>query len=140
MAEMSESKHLSVSIARDIGYVYDFLSDPANFPKWASGLGTLRQVDGQWMAETPTGTMQVRFSGRNQYGVLDHWVITRPGVEIYIPFRVVVNGAGSKLIFTLFRPPGVDRDNFNADAEWVMRDLQAVKKYLEASGLKSKTS
>jgi hypothetical protein len=78
MAAMSESQHLSVSIARNAELVYDFLSDPANFPKWASGLGALRKVDGLWVADTPDGPMQVRFSERNPFGVLDHWVAPQP--------------------------------------------------------------
>ena len=59
---MSDVPHLSVSIARNAELVYEFLSDPANFPKWASGLGTLSRVDGLWVAQTPDGPMQVRFS------------------------------------------------------------------------------
>jgi len=133
MAEMSESRHLSVSIACDTALVYDFLSDPANFPKWASGLGSLHKVDDKWMAETPAGPMQVRFSERNPFGILDHWVVPQAGVQIYIPFRAVANGTGCELIFTLFRQPGMDRAKFEADAEWVKRDLNAAKRLLEAA-------
>jgi hypothetical protein len=133
MAEMSEVRHLSVSIARNAELVYDFLSDPANFPKWASGLGTLSRVDGLWVAQTPDGPMQVRFSERNPFGVLDHWVAPQPEVQIYIPLRVVAKGEGCELIFTLFRQPGMAQEKFEADAEWVKRDLNAAKHLLEAA-------
>ena len=129
---MSESRNLSVSIDRSAEQAYDFLSVPENFPKWASGLaGSLRQVDGEWVAETPNGPMKLRFSERNAFGVLDHWVYPQPGVEIYIPMRVVSNGGGCELVFTLFRPPGMTDEKFSADAEWVMRDLAAAKRVLE---------
>lgn len=128
----SESRNLSVSIACSLERAYAFLSLPENFPKWASGLaGSLRKADGQWVAETPGGVMKIRFSARNAFGVLDHWVSPRPDAEIYIPMRVVSNGGGCELIFTLFRQPGMNDDKFKADAEWVMRDLAAVKNMLE---------
>lgn len=131
MPMLSECRHLSVSIERSAGHVYDFLSDPASFPKWASGLGALRKVDGQWIAETPDGPMQVRFSGKNPLGILDHWVTPPSGAQIYIPLRVVANGSGCELIFTLFRQPGMDQAKFEADADWVSRDLDAAKHLLE---------
>lgn len=133
MARVSESHNLSVSINKGFEYVYDFLSLPENFPKWASGLaGSLRNIDGEWVADTPEGPMKVRFSDRNKFGVLDHWVFPKPGVEIYIPMRVVRNGSGCELIFTLFRLSEMTDEQLAADAEWVMRDLTAAKKLLEA--------
>ena len=93
---------------RTAAFVYDVLSDPTSFPKWASGLGTFSRVDGRWVTQTPDGPMHVRFSERNPFGVLDHWVTPRTDVPIYIPLRVVANGEGCELIFTLFRQPGME--------------------------------
>ena len=131
MAGTTESRNLSVSIERDADAVYAFLSVPENFPRWASGLGSLHRANGQWIAETPDGPMRVRFSESNAFGVLDHWVSPPSGVEIYIPLRVVRNGSGCELVFTLFRGPDMDQAGFEADAQWVMRDLKAAKQLLE---------
>ena len=128
----SESRNLSVSIERDADAVYAFLSLPENFPRWASGLGSLHRAKGQWIADTPDGPMTVRFSEPNALGVLDHWVSPPSGAQIYIPLRVVKNGSGCELVFTLFRQPGMDQARFEADAQWVMRDLKAAKQLLEA--------
>ena len=76
--------------------------------------------------------MIVRFSESNAFGVLDHWVSPPSGVQIYIPLRVVKNGTGCELVFTLFRQPDMDHARFEADAQWVMRDLKAAKQLLEA--------
>ena len=76
--------------------------------------------------------MKVRFTERNSFGVLDHYVIPELGVEVYIPLRVIANGTGSELIFTLFRLSDMSDEKFAADAEWVMRDLNALKSLLEA--------
>ncbi len=50
-----------------------FAADPANLPKWASGLGTsVELVDGQWIAEYPMGRVSLAFAPPNEYGILDH--------------------------------------------------------------------
>jgi hypothetical protein len=133
MAGIFETRNLSVSINRRPREVYDFASVPENFPKWASGLGkSIRKVNDEWVAETPQGPIKVRFTERNDFGVLDHYVIPKPGMELYIPMRVIANGAGSELIFTLFRLADMSDEKYAEDAEWVMRDLNALKKLLEA--------
>lgn len=69
MATMHQSRNLSVSINRDARDVYNFISVPENFRLWASGLGkALKNVNGEWVAETPEGPVKVRFSERNELG------------------------------------------------------------------------
>ena len=116
-----EARQLSVSINRAAEDTYAFLSVPENFPKWASGLA----------AALRDGLATVRFSERNAYGVLDHALDTPRG-SVYVPLRVVPRGEGCELVLTLFRRPQMSDDNFAADAEWVMRDLHAAKRILEA--------
>jgi hypothetical protein len=131
---MHPSRNLSISINRNAKDVYDFVCVPENFSLWASGIGkSLKKVNGEWIAETPQGPMKVRFTARNEFGILDHWVSLKPGVQVYIPMRVIANGNGSELIFTLFRLPDMSDEQFSADAEWVMRDLTSLKNLLEAS-------
>lgn len=129
----SEARKLSVSINRSAAEAYEFLWLPENFPKWASGLGTsLRQAGADWIAETPEGPVTVCFSERNSYGVLDHSVRLPRGRSIYVPLRVAARGDGCDLVLTLFRRPEMSDEKFAADAEWVMRDLHAAKRILEA--------
>jgi hypothetical protein len=86
----------------------------------------------KWIAETPQGSVKVRFTERNSFGVLDHYVIPELGLEIYIPMRVISNGTGSEVLFTLFRLSEMSDDKFAEDAEWVKRDLNVLKQLLEA--------
>jgi hypothetical protein len=133
MIKPCNSRSLGISIGCSLDRAYEFLRLPENFPKWASGLaGSLRKSDGGWVAETPEGPMKVRFSERNAYGVLDHWVFPMSGDPVYVPLRVVANGSGCELILTLFQLPGVAEGKFAADADWVMRDLKAAKALLES--------
>ena len=132
MADTFESRTITVRIARPRRDVYDFTAVPENFPRWASGLGkSLKSVDGEWIADAPEGPVKVRFTAPNDFGVLDHHVTIRPGVDIYIPMRVIANGTGTEVILTLFRLPDMTDDAFARDAEWVERDLRALKALLE---------
>ena len=133
MAGTLESRTLSVRIDRTPSDVYDFVSDPENFPKWATGLGSsIDMVGGEWIAQTLHGPTKVRFAERNTFGVLDHAVIPEVGAEVYIPMRVIANGGGSEILFTLFRSPDMSEANFAEDAAWVERDLVSLKTLLEA--------
>src|SRR5215475_438592 len=70
-----ESRTFSVRIDQPFAKVYEFLVDPANWNKWAFGLGkSLRRSDGGWIADSDDGMLKVRFTARNKYGVLDHTV------------------------------------------------------------------
>jgi hypothetical protein len=127
-----EARALTVRINRSAAEAYEFLSAPENFPKWASGLGaSLRRSGDDWVVETPEGPAIVRFSERNAYGVLDHQVRLPRGGTVYVPLRVIASGAGCDLVLTLFRRAEMTDAQFAADAEWVLRDLQAAKRLLE---------
>ena len=58
---------------------------------------------------------------------MDHYVDLGTGAEVYVPMRIVANGEGAEVLFTLFRQPDMSDDKFAADAEWVARDLIALK-------------
>jgi hypothetical protein len=128
-----EARAITVSIARPAGQVYDFAHKPESFPKWAAGLGAGLTRDGdRWIAHGPDGDVQVRFSPRNGYGVLDHWVTLPDGTEISIPLRVVANGDGAEVTLTLFRAPGIDAARFERDQGMVTDDLAKLKALLES--------
>ena len=128
-----EVRKLRVSIDRPTAEAYDFLSVPENFARWASGLGgSLRRAGGDWIAETAEGPVKVCFSERNTFGVLDHSVTLPQGRSVYVPLRVRPRSKGCELELTLFRQPEMSDEKFAADAEWILRDLNAAKRILEA--------
>ena len=127
-------KHISVSVNRSAAQVYEFASNPENLPKWAAGLsGMIEKVNEDWIAESPMGTVKVKFAEKNQFGVLDHDVTLPSGVKVYNPMRVFPNNDGSELIFTLYRRPDMSDQMFAEDAEAVTRDLEKLKTLLENS-------
>lgn len=132
MAGTFESRTLSMRIECGFEEAYEFLAVPENFPRWASGLArSLERAGGEWIAQGPDGPVRVRFSERNPHGVLDHHVTPEAGKEIHIPLRLIRNGGGCEILLTLFRAPGIGDEAFERDAEWVMRDLNALKSLLE---------
>lgn len=130
------ARHIGIGVARPAEEVYAFLADPLNFPRWAEGLGhSFVHVEGMtWRAETPIGPMRILFSEPNQHGVLDHAVIPDQGTAMHNPMRVVPNGDGAEVVFTLFQRDGMSDDEMAADAGMIARDLAALKALLERGG------
>ena len=56
----------------------------------------------------------------------------RDGQTFNNPMRVVPNGAGSLVTFTLFRQDGMSDAEFERDAGMIESDLQALKRVVEA--------
>jgi Polyketide cyclase / dehydrase and lipid transport. len=132
MVTMFASRTLSISIGRKPSQVYEFVSNPENLHKWAKGLGkSIKKQGADWTIDTPQGQMKFRFAEKNDFGVLDHYVTTAPGVEIYVPMRVLSNGNGSEIIFTLYRSPDMSDEMFAKDLKLVGEDLRTLKELLE---------
>lgn len=132
-----EARTVKIAIRRKWEDVYRYASVPENLPEWASGLTSGLQKSGnEWLADGPAGKLRLRFAPLNEFGVLDHWVTTETGEEVYIPLRVIANGENSEVVFTLFRLPGMDDEKFAADAAWVKRDLEKLRDLLEAQLMK----
>lgn len=126
---MPESRTLSILIPCNWQALYERIWHPKSFPEWASGLSNadMCQEGLVWKATGPSGTIRMRFTARNDFGVMDHWVELADGQTVYVPLRVIANGEGAEVQLTLFRQPGMTNDQFEEDAEWVRQDLAALK-------------
>lgn len=129
-----ESRHISTHIDRPARDVYDYASDPANLPEWAAGLGSsIERVDGRWVMESPMGRIVVDFAPSNEYGVLDHDVTLPSGQTVHNPFRVIADGDGSEVVFTVRRQPEATDEEFERDAAAVLADLRSLKQKVESA-------
>jgi hypothetical protein len=129
------SFHLSVRVERPFDEVRTYLSDPANMKEWAAGLATGldQRADGVWIGQGPgnSGSIEVRFAEGNPFGVVDHEVTLASGDVVRVPLRVMKNGDGSEVVFTLFRLPAMTDAELAADRSAVEKDLATLKAILE---------
>ncbi|MEV0559933.1 SRPBCC family protein [Dactylosporangium sp. CA-152071] len=130
---MMESRHVSRSINRSAGDVYAYASNPANLPAWAPGLlKSVEWVDGQWVADSDMGRILLDWAPDNPFGVMDHHVTVPSGETFYNPMRVTANGAGSEVVFSVRRQPGMTDEEFDRDCAAVQADLDALARILES--------
>ena len=97
---------MNISIKSDPKTVYDFISNLENLSRWApSTFPSIKEVDGEWIIDTPHGQNKVMLTERNSFGILDHHVRLTSGIEVYVPMRVVKNGDGSEVMLTVYQIP-----------------------------------
>ena len=124
---------IHTSIHRGWRAVHAFAAKPENMPLWASGLAAGLTRDGDdWIADGgPIGNVRVRFAPPNDFGIIDHRVTLPDGTVVDNALRVVPNGDGAEVMFTLLRQPAMDDAAFESDAAHVARDLEALKRLME---------
>ena len=128
-----KSKTLTISINCNPKRVYELVSNLENMPKWTKTFcRSIKKSNGEWIIETPQGPVKIKIAPKNDFGILDHTVIPAPGVEVFVPMRVVPNGQGSEVIFTLFQQPGMSDENFAKDQGMVKQDLATLKQVMES--------
>lgn len=125
---MLPSRSISLTIPRNWQDLYETIWKPEYFSKWASGLShaPLVQEGHYWKAKGPEGTVKIRFTEYNSLGVMDHYVDTGFGKEVYIPMRIIANQEGAEIVVTVFRQLLMSDEKFEHDITWVKRDLQTL--------------
>lgn len=125
---MLPSKTLSLTIPRNWVDLYETIWKPEFFPQWAAGLSDspLEAEGNYWKAKGPNGAVKVRFSEYNAFGVLDHWIDTGLGREIYMPMRVIANQEGAEVVITVYRQPFTTDERFAEDIALIERDLRSL--------------
>lgn len=128
-----KSRTLSVYIGASPERVYAFASNPENLPRWVpSFFKSVEPEGGDWVAETPLGRVGVEFVHDNDLGVLDHTIMLPSGVRLTNPMRVIANGDGSEILFTLMQREDMTDQQFREDAELVLDDLHVLRRLLES--------
>lgn len=131
-----ESRPVGIVIDAPADEVYSFIVDPSNLPLWAAGLAEsdVEEVDGHWFADSPMGRVEVVFAPRNPFGVADHRVITTEGRVFDNPLRVLANGDGAEVAFTVRRHEGMTLEQWDEDCGRVAADLETLRGLLERTG------
>ena len=83
--------------------------------------------------QVPGGRARITFAPPNPFGVLDHDVLTPAGETVHVPMRVLPDGDGSEVVFTVRPAPGTGEDEFARDVAAVRADLATLKAVLEST-------
>ncbi len=126
----AEARTLTISIDAPVQRVYAFVRDAEHLPRWVAFCKAVRREGDGWILTTDGGSMTLRFVDDNTLGVLDH-VVSTTDAEVHVPMRVVANGSGSEVLFTVFRAPAMTDEQLAADVALVERDLRSLKRLLE---------
>ncbi len=134
MSAPSSAVTLSATLRTPPDEVYAFIIDPRHLPLWAAGLAkSVEKRDGQWVVDSGSGEWIVEFAEHNAFLVADHVVTLPDGTKQLNPMRVLHNGLGSEITFTVFRA------EVATDAEWealqatIQADLEAIEPALRRS-------
>ncbi|PIJ50760.1 polyketide cyclase [Erwinia sp. OLTSP20] len=129
---MLPSYVVTQTIARNWVDLYETIWQPPFFSRWASGLsqGEMVAQGDRWKSRGPDGDVLIRFTDHNVYGIMDHYVGSGLGKEIYIPMRVIANQLGAQVMITLFRDDLTSEARFADDVAAVKRDLQTLNQLM----------
>lgn len=128
-----DSSHVATTIDRSAEEVYAFVSDAQNLPAWAAGLAEqeVEHVDDEWVVHSPMGRVRVAFAPANAFGVADHDVTLPSGEVVTNPLRVIPNGSGCDVMFTVRQRKGMSPAEFAADIDAVTADLARLRAVME---------
>jgi len=126
----------TVTIDRPASDVHAFLSDAANWPRWAVvNVLAAEPADepGWWRIATADGPAEIRIRADAGTGVLDHDFRDPddPGWMATVPARVVANGRGADFMMTIFQPLELGDDAFDRLLADAATELTTLKEVLE---------
>ena len=127
---------MSVTIDLRAQDVHAFLSNAANWPRWAVVnvlSATPAREPGWWEISTPDGSAELRIRADAATGIVDHDFRdpSEPGSLATVPARVLANGRGADVVMTIVQPSEVDSEAFDRVLESVETELAMLKKHLE---------
>ena len=136
---MMETRTISTSIARPPREVATDLADPGRHPTWATEFfaGPGEELgEGVWRMKVPAmgGEALMRIDADIEAGIVDLYLAPLDSeFGTPLPVRVVPNGAGSDVLFSLARMPGQTAQEFQDGVESMERELANLKTRLEDS-------
>ncbi len=123
----------SISIGAPVSKVFAFVSNLANWPKWAiANVVAVKPGSGEWWAmETRTGLGRIRIRPDEASGVLDYDLISS-GVQWTVSARVAPKDEGSVFTLEFTPPPSVSQETFDKQVALADKELARLKQLLES--------
>jgi uncharacterized protein YndB with AHSA1/START domain len=130
---VAKSRYISVRIARPADEVYRFVTDTTKLPLWAHGLNATVWTAGEAaLGQASDAPVEVCFAENNDFGVCDLQVTLPSGEVVTSPMRVVSDGEGSEVLFTLRPREGMGVDEIDDEQAAIAADLDRLREIIEA--------
>lgn len=130
---VSSSITKTISIEAPVSKVFTFVSNLANWPKWATAnVVAVKPGAGEWWAmETRTGLGRLRIKPDEALGTLDYDMVVS-GVQWAVSARVVSKGEGSEFSVTYSQPPSLSKEAFEKQMANADKELAKLKELMES--------
>ena len=134
MKTISRSAIKAVDIQAPFERVFGFLANPINWPRYA--VVNLRSVSpgehGWFKMVTKFGHGEIRVNPVKELGIIDHdW--RDPQANWTVPARIVGNGDGVTVMFTVFQPPIMTGEQFDQAMKEMDLEMNKLREVLESS-------
>ena len=110
--------------------VFRFLADVENLPRWATEFAReLKVVDGRMKVVNGLGEFLFEIRADEESGVIDMLVGPTDDELALFPTRVVrLPGDRSAFTFTMFQPPGMPDELFDAQYRSLLREFENIER------------
>jgi ketosteroid isomerase-like protein len=134
MKTIARSAIKSVDIQAPFERVFAFLANPINWPHYA--VVNLRSAspgeNGWFKMVTKFGAGEIRVTPVKELGILDHeW--RDPQAHWTVPARIVPNGDGVTVMYTLFQPPVMTDQQFDHAMKDMDIEMNTLRELMEGS-------
>lgn len=131
---IAKSNTKTIDISEHPTKVFEFLSNPLNWPKFA--ILNLRSIqtgkNGWYDIVSKNGQGKLRMLVNKEYGILDHiWEDTQATWKVFM--RAMSNGDGTSLSVTFFQPLQIDEKAMKASMNEMDIEFSKLKEILESN-------
>jgi hypothetical protein len=120
----------SISIAAPSSTVYEYLADASKVPAWAPAFAPrIRPHGADWIVTAPDREFTVSVLARQSAGTVD--IVSAEDHTRGLFARVLPNGQGSELLFTLFFPQDASEEAIKTQIATLNTELSVVRETCE---------
>ncbi|WP_157582211.1 hypothetical protein [Phycicoccus sp. Soil803] len=126
----------AVTVRRPLSVVTALLADPTRYSEWAIDYFTSPVVmidESTYRVSTVPGERRFRVDTDLDRGTFDLYLAPIDGPYSYpLPIRVLANGEGADVVFTVTREPELSDDDWRSSLLSLENELNALKRLLES--------
>eukprot|EP00455_Lapot_gusevi_P022708 TRINITY_DN2366_c0_g1_i1.p1 TRINITY_DN2366_c0_g1~~TRINITY_DN2366_c0_g1_i1.p1 ORF type:complete len:150 (+),score=21.14 TRINITY_DN2366_c0_g1_i1:63-512(+) len=135
-SESLVGRTLSVFIKADQSKIFNFVSNPENWPVWAVHNVIMVEKDpssDSWLFTGPTGVSRVNLHTQPELGIFDQeFIVDLLGISFRVPSRVTTVSPGCSVVMMSFmKPPMMGVEDFDMGMTQVQAELDVLRTLME---------